>query len=128
MFDELREMNLLIKKKQEKIDELRSNITSITITYGDRVQSSPQDRMANLMCKIIVMENELEAMKEDFSKMQERAKLRIYTLESERMQNLMYMRYVLLMPTSEIARQTGLNHNTVRAFISRGTKKLKTHP
>lgn len=128
MFDELREMNELISRKQERIDELRSALTSIGISYSsDRVQTSLHDKMSDMMCKIIVMENELDAMIDDFSDMKSRAKRIIFTLSNEEWQDIIYTHYVEFKTFREIAEKKGVSVNSVLLKNNRALKVLKKH-
>ena len=128
MFDELREMNELINRKQERIDELRSALTSIGVSYSsDRVQTSLHDKMADLMCKIVVMENELDAMIDDFSDMKSRAKRLIFTLNNEEWQDIVYTHYVEFKTFREIADRKGVTLNSVLLKNNRALKVLKKY-
>ena len=60
MIEELREMNNQIRVKTERLAELRASLTSIGSPLSEKVQTSPTDRLSNLMCKIILLENELD--------------------------------------------------------------------
>ena len=128
MFDELREMNELINRKQERIDELRAALTSIGVSYSsDRVQTSLSDKMSDMMCKIIVMENELDAMIDDFSDMKSRAKRIIFTLNNEEWQDIVYTHYVEFRTFREIADRKGVTLNSVLLKNNRALKVLKKH-
>ena len=126
MFDELRDMNNEIRKKQEKLDEMRALATSMTQAYDNvRVQTSSSDRLSNLMCKIIMLENELDGMIDDYADEKERAKLRIYQVEREAWQDILYSHYIEHKSLGEIAKQTGKSLNSVRQLNSRAIKSLK---
>lgn len=125
MFEELREMNLYIRNKQERIDELRSALTSISVSMGERVQTSPHDKMADLTCKIIVMENELDAMIDDFADMKARAKNYIYMVGNEEWQDILYSHYVEFKTFEEIARNKGVSVGSIKQKNHRGLKILK---
>ena len=125
MFEGLREMNNLIRKKQERIDELRAELTSMSIPLGEKVQSSPTDKMANLMCKIIVMENELDGMIDSYADMKCHAKSRIFTLDNEEWQDILYSHYVEFQPWGEIADRKNSNVKAIIQKKKRAMKKLK---
>lgn len=125
MFDELREMNNLINQKQLRLDELRARLTSMNIPISERVQTSPCDFLPDLMCEIIIIENELNDMIDEYAKMKESAKLKIFTLDNEKAQDILYLHYIQFMSYAEISRIKGLRHNTVRTIARRNIKKLK---
>ena len=125
MFEELREMNDLINRKQERIDELRTRLTSMSISYSERVQTSLSDKMADLTCKIIVMENELGAMIDDYSDMKSRAKKQIFTLDNEDWQDIVYAHYIERKTFKQIADQRGETYKAVSRKCERAVKTLK---
>lgn len=127
MFDELREMNKEITEKQEKLAELRAMATSMTVSYdSERVQTSPQDRLSNIMCKIIMLENEIDGMIDDYITIKQQAKLRIYQVEREEWQDILYAHYIERKTFGEIARHRGVTVNSVKKLNGRAIKCLKS--
>lgn len=103
MYDELKELNEIIRRKQERIDELRAAAVSLSVPLDQRVQNSSEDRLANLMCKIIIAENELDGLIDDFADKKMKAKTEIFTLPREDWQDIVYMHYIEFKPMDEIA-------------------------
>ena len=103
MYEELKELNEIIRRKQERIDELRAAATSLSVPLNQRVQNSTEDRLANLMCKIIIAENELDGLIDDFADKKMKAKTEIFTLPIEEWQDIVYMHYIEFKPMDEIA-------------------------
>lgn len=103
MYEELKELNEIIRRKQERIDELRAAAVSLSVPLDQRVQNSSEDRLANLMCKIIIAENELDGMIDDFADKKMKAKTEIFTLPREDWQDIVYMHYIEFKPMDEIA-------------------------
>ena len=103
MYEELKELNEIIRRKQERIDELRAAATSLSVPLDQRVQNSSEDRLANLMCKIIIAENELDGLIDDFADKKMKAKTEIFTLPREDWQDIVYMHYIEFKPMDEIA-------------------------
>ena len=126
MYEELKEMNLDIRKKQERIDELRTALTSTSMSLGDRVQTSPTDRMSKLMCEIIVLENELEGMIDEYADLKAMVKGEILSLDNEDWQDILYSRYVEFQSWSEIADRHDSTIKAVQQKKKRAMKKLKT--
>ena len=126
MFDELREMNIAIRKKQDKLDELKALATSMTRPYNnDRVQTSPSDRLSNLMCKIVMLENEIDGMIDDYADEKMRAKMRIYQVEREEWQDVLYAHYIEQKSFGEIAKYKGISVGAVKCLNNRAIKSLK---
>ena len=122
MFEELREMNNLIREKQEHIDELRAALTSTSAPLGEKVQSSPTDRLSNLMCKIIMLENELDAMVDEYADLKQMVTGEIFSLDNEEWQDVLYSHYVQFQSWGEIAERKG---STVKAVIQKKKRAMK---
>ena len=103
MFEELREMNNEIREKMERIAELRASLTSIGSPLSEKVQTSPTDRLSELMCKIITMETELDSMVDDYADLKAMVTGEIFSLENEGWQDILYAHYVQFKPWGEIA-------------------------
>ena len=127
MFDELRELNNEIRKRQDRLDELRALATSMTQSYDrERVQTSPTDRLSNLMCKIIMLENEIDGMVDDYAAIKQQAKMRIYQVQREEWQDILYSHYIEQKSFKEIAKHRGVTVNSVKTLNNRAIKCLKS--
>lgn len=131
MYDELKELNRLINKKQEKIDEMKSVLTSISAPIGQRVQNSENDKMSRMMCKIIIAENELDEMIDDYTEKKRKAQQEIFMLPNEDWQDIMYLYYIQDRKLWEIAdilskkRKKEYSFSTVKMKKQRAIKNLK---
>ena len=125
MYDELRELNDIIRRKQERIDELRSALTSMGSPLGVKVQSSSEDRISNLMCKLIIAENELDTLIDDFSDKKRKAQQEIFTLNRDECQDIMYLHYIEFKTMEEIARIKKTSIGAVKMKNNRAIKHLK---
>lgn len=126
MFEELREMNNEIRAKTERITELRASLTSIGSPLSEKVQTSPTDRLSELMCKIITMENELDSMVDDYADLKAMITGEIFSLENEGWQDILYAHYVQFKPWGEIAES---RNSTIKAVLrkkDRAIRKLKS--
>ena len=126
MFEELREMNNEIRAKTERIAELRASLTSIGSPLSEKVQTSPTDRLSELMCKIITMENELDSMVDDYADLKAMITGEIFSLENEGWQDILYAHYVQFKPWGEIAES---RNSTIKAVLrkkDRAIRKLKS--
>lgn len=122
MYEELRELNGLIREKTERIAELRAAMTSISAPLGEKVQSSPTDRLSNLMCKIIMLENELDAMVDEYADLKQMVTGEIFSLDNEEWQDVLYSHYVQFQSWGEIAERKG---STVKAVIQKKKRAMK---
>lgn len=126
MFDELREMNNEIREKQEKLAELRALAVSMTRPYtNDRIQTSPTDRMSNLMCKIITLENEIDGMIDIYADEKQRAKNRIFKVKRVEWQDILYVHYIEQVSLGDIAKTRGVSLNSIKNLNNRALKCLR---
>lgn len=126
MFEELREMNNEIRAKTERIAELRASLTSIGSPLSEKVQTSPTDRLSNLMCKIIIMENELDEMIDEYADLKAMITGEIFSLENEGWQDILYAHYVQFKPWGEIAENQNCTIKAILRKKDRALRKLKS--
>ena len=125
MYDELRELNDKIQKKQEHIDELRAALTSLSAPVGVVVQSSHSDRIASLTCKVIMAEKQLDSMIDKYADMRMRAKREICSVKNEEWQDILYMHYIEYRSLGEIAAIKGKTLGAIKLKNNRAIKALK---
>ena len=125
MYDELRELNHKIQKKQEHIDELRSALTSLTAPIGVVVQSSHSDRIASLTCKVIMAEKQLDSMIDKYADMKRKAAKEIFSVKNEEYQEILYMHYIEYRSLGEIAQIKGKSTGAIKLMNNRAIKRLK---
>jgi len=125
MYDEFYVIDRKIKHKKEYISELRARATSMTMSLGERVQTSADDRLSKIMCNIITAENELQEMYEDLGHQKELAKDEIRRLGNKDWEDIVYLHYVELIPMDEIARMRGKSVGSTYMKNNRAIKKLK---
>lgn len=122
MFEELKYMNNEIREKVERIAELRAAMTSMTMPLGEKVQSSPTDRLSNLMCKVVALEDELDEMIDNYANLKAMITGEILSLENEEWQDVLYSHYVEFQSWGEIAERKG---STTKAVIQKKKRALK---
>lgn len=128
MYDELRALNKKIQHKQERIDELRAAAVSLSVPMDQRVQNSSEDRLANLICKIIIAENELDEMIDDYADKKMRAKMEIFTLPNDDWQDIVYLHYIEFKSMDEVAEILSDKHKrsiSTEAVYMKNNRALK---
>ena len=125
MYDDLRELNYTIQKKQEHIDELRAALTSLSAPIGVVVQSSHSDRIASLTCKVIAEEKALDKLIDKYADMKHKAAKEIFTLKNEEWQEILFMHYLEYKSLGEIAAIKGKTAGAIKLMNNRALKKLK---
>ena len=126
MFEELREMNNQIWVKTVRLAELWASLTSIGSPLSEKVQTSPTDRLSNLMCKIILLENELDGMIDEYADLKAMVTGEIFSLDNEGWQDVLYAHYVEFKPWGDIAES---QNSTIKAVLrkkDRALRKLKS--
>lgn len=124
--EELREKNEEIRSKMERIGELRAALTSMNIPIGEKVQTSPTDRLSNLMCQVITLEGELNDMVDDYANLKSVITKEILSLDNEGWQDCLYAHYVEFKPWKEIAENQKTSKRAVMRKKDRAVKKLKS--
>lgn len=125
MYDDLRELNYTIQKKQEHIDELRAALTSLSAPVGVVVQSSHSDRIASLTCKVIMAEKQLDSLIDKYADMKDKAAREIFLVKNEDYQDILYMHYIEYKSLGEIARIKGKTAGAIKVMNNRALKSLK---
>ena len=125
MYDELRALNKKIQHKQERIDELRAALTPMSSPLGVRVQSSSDDRLSRLMCKIVTAENELDILIDKFADLKREAQIEICNLPNEGWQDVLYAHYIEFKPFYKIAEEKGTTEGAIKQKNNRALKYLK---
>lgn len=126
MFEELREMDNEIRAKVERIAELRASLTSMGSPLSEKVQTSPTDRLSEIMCKIVTLESELDGMIDDYADLKATVTKEIFSLENEDWQDVLYSRYVEFQSWETIAVNRNSNVKAVRQMKKRAIKRLKS--
>ena len=124
MYDDLRELNHKIQRKQEHIDELRAALTSLSAPIGVVVQSSHSDRIASLTCKIIVEEKKLDKLIDKYADRKHQVMEEIMSLKNEEWQEILYLHYIEYKSLSEIAQIMGLSIDKVKKRNGKAIKKI----
>lgn len=125
MYEELKELNEIIRRKQERIDELRATLTSMSSPFGVRVQSSSDDRLSRLMCKIVTAEKELDILINKFADLKREAQIEICNLPNEGWQDVLYAHYIEFKPFYKIAEEKGTTEGAIKQKNNRALKYLK---
>lgn len=114
---ELRRINERIKNKMEQLDELKVLAQGVSSPKAnpDVIQTSgTQDRMENIVVRIIDLENEVDELVDRYADKRAKVIRAIYRLPRERHQNILYERYILSMKISEIAIQEKMLERSVK--------------
>lgn len=98
--------------KLEKLEMLRTMAIKITAcTDKEAVQSNgSQDKLGNIMAKIVDMENEINEHTDNYCKRKEIAKDLIFKIEKESYQNMLYDLFICHIPLYQVAENYELTY------------------
>ncbi len=102
---QLERINIIINQKQLQLDELRvigSGFKAIDYA-ADRVQTSPTDRMAEVMARWVDMESEINETIDRYVDTKNRIINEIHRLQDTRYISILYKRYVEFKPLVTVA-------------------------
>lgn len=122
----------LCKAKIAQIAELREMAKSIKLTMGggERVQSSMKtpDRTAELICNIIILEEQLEKEVKELIKKKKEITDKINSLHSNECKLVLNLRYLNLMTFLKMAEEMNKSFPTVLKMHKRALRNFeKTH-
>ena len=102
---QIRTMDILINRKREEVKNLRSLVDLNAVDYsGDRVQkTSNHDRMADVICKIVDLENEIAGDIEKLLGIKRDVMKTIDEVGEPELIDLLYRRYVRFEKWEKIA-------------------------
>ncbi len=108
---QVRKNELLIESKIEEIMKLETMAAKINaVNDGERVQSSgTSDRMADMVCKIADMKNELQKEIDELLDLKREARNVIEQVSEPDLVAVLYKRYLLYMPWEKIAAELSVS-------------------
>lgn len=120
----LRVDNEEINKLVDKLNELKAIATSVTVaTDKEAVQSSgSQDKMANIVAKIVDLEYEIDAEVDGYIERREFVKEIIFEIENENYQNILYDYFICNLDLWQIEENENINHDNARQRMFRAQK------
>lgn len=94
-----------IRQRQDELDTLKASASGFRgIDYSaDRVQSSPDDRMANMVGKYADLEAEINEMIDDYFRLAHRIMGQIDGIQNAQLADILYGRYVKFESLGKIA-------------------------
>lgn len=108
-----------------KRDELESCLLPAAIRYDkDKVQTSPNDQMSEIVSRVIELENEMQEIQ--YNKSMQIAKIdeAISKLESVEERTALSMRYINRVSVSDIAEAMGYSEKRIYQFMDRGGAEI----
>ena len=116
-----------IKQRQEQLDELKAAASGFrAIDYSaDKIQSSPSDRMADVVGRYADMEIEIQELIDAFFVKKNMIISQIQSLEDQRYADVLYARYVSFEPFRKIARDLHYDYDYCCRLHGRALKAFE---
>lgn len=123
---QVEDIDMMIGEKQDIIDSLRSSITGTSAsTEGERVQTSPKDRLGETCAKIVDL---CEQLNNDIDAFVDTKKEVMQTIDSYvdnlKQRKLLYMRYLKFMPIESCAKELRISRATAYNFHKAAVHKV----
>lgn len=119
-------IDMMIGEKQDIVDSLRSSITGTSVsTEGERVQTSPKDRLSETCVKIVDLCEQLNHDIDIFIDMKAEV---IQTIDQYvddlKQRRLLYLRYLKFMPMQSAARELRVSGRTAYRLHNEAVSKI----
>ena len=123
---QVEDIDMMIGEKQDIIDSMRSSIIGTSAsTEGERVQTSPKDRLGETCAKIVDL---CEQLNNDINAFVDTKKEVIQTIDSYvdnlKQRKLLYMRYLKFMPIESCAKELRISRATAYNFHKAAVYKV----
>lgn len=112
---QIRKKEYAIKRKQLKCEELRSCLGARAIQYDrDRVQTSPVDKVSEIICKVADLEDQIEQLQEEKATLVIEISDAIEKLEDDNEKTVLAEFYIARAPMTQAA--DAINYSVRRAY------------
>lgn len=123
---QLEDIDMMIGEKQDIIDSLRHSITGTSAsTEGERVQTSPKDRLSETCAKIVDLQNQMNDDIDRFIDMKQEV---IHTIDmyvdNLKQRKVLYMKYLKYIPIESIGRDLHVSRATAYNMHKQGVYKV----
>lgn len=123
---QVEDIDMMIGEKQDIIDSLRSSITGTSAsTEGERVQTSPKDRLGETCAKIVdlceQLNNDIDAFVDTKKEVMQTIDRYVDNLKQRK---LLYMRYLKFMPIESCAKELRISRATAYNFHKAAVYKV----
>lgn len=105
---QIRRKNHTIRRKQLLCEELRSSLGARAIQYDrDRVQTSPTDKVSEIICKVIDLEEQIERLQLEKAKLVMEINAAVEQLEDEKEAMILTAYYIRRLTMEQVAAEMG---------------------
>ena len=124
--NKIRHIDMMIDCKLEQTSNLRSRLTSINVTMGERVQSSlDPDKFTNTISKIVELEKEINDDIDKLVDLKSIARKAIESLDNDIEKMVLYKRYFENKTFEQISVELNYSWRRIHQFHGDALKKLE---
>ena len=124
--NKIRHIDMMIDCKLEQTSNLRSRLTSINVTMGERVQSSlDPDKFTNTISKIVELEKEINDDIDKLVDLKSIARKAIDSLDNDIEKMVLYKRYFENKTFEQISVELNYSWRRIHQFHGDALKKLE---
>ena len=125
--NKIRHIDMMIDCKLEQTSNLRSRLTSINVTMGERVQSSlDPDKFTNTISKIVELEKEINDDIDKLVDLKSIARKAIESLDNDIEKMVLYKRYFENKTFEQISVELNYSWRRIHQFHGDALKKLES--
>lgn len=127
LLESLKNIDEEIDKDIDKVCELRSMATNMSVSYDkENVQSSSsKDKMGEVVSKIVDMEDEINAKADGLVERKKIAKRIIFKIKDEKKQNILYDYYICNRSLVDVADEYELTYKNCKVIKGRAVKEFE---
>lgn len=112
---QIRLFDICIRQKEAELAAMRSELENMSAAVtGERVQTSPKDKMSDEVSHLVDLEAQIRRDKEKFLHMKDRIINEIQSLDDSVYVDILYKRYVEYMRLEEIAVKMNYSYDRAR--------------
>ena len=124
--NKIRHIDMMIDCKLEQTSNLRSRLTSINVSIGERVQSSlDPDKFTNTISKIVELEKEINDDIDKLVDLKSIARKAIESLDNDVEKMVLYKRYFENKTFEQISVELNYSWRRIHQFHGDALKKLE---
>ena len=124
--NKIRHIDMMIDCKLEQTSNLRSRLTSINVTMGERVESSlDPDKFTNTISKIVELEKEINDDIDKLVDLKSIARKAIESLDNDIEKMVLYKRYFENKTFEQISVELNYSWRRIHQFHGDALKKLE---
>lgn len=122
---QIRRKGRIIRRKQLLCEELRSSLGARAIQYDrDRVQTSPTDKVSEIICKVIDLEEQIERLQLEKAELVMEINAAVEQLEDEKEAMILTAYYIRRLTMEQVAEEMDYSLQHTYRLRKRGVQHI----